>query len=169
MEEENRRYSENNGINEDSMSVSAEDEELSAGKISDEAAAPAREVYKEQSADEAFAAQVEQRRRARDKKRIAKKRRTVILLVIILALLMTMCGREIVRLKAENIALKKQQKELKAERDSLSEELEKSRDRDYVEEKARDQLRLLNDGEILFLFDEDNGSKDSKETENEDE
>ncbi|MBR0399199.1 MAG: septum formation initiator family protein [Mogibacterium sp.] len=140
MEEENRIYAENNQISENSM-----------------------------SADEAFAAQIEQRRRARDKKRLAKKRRTVILLIIILALLMTMCGREIVRLKAENIALKKQQKELEEEREKLNEELKKSRDRDYVEEKARDQLRLLNDGEILFLFDDDSSADKSKETEKKDE
>lgn len=162
MEEENRIHTENSETDE-----SAAAESTAAG-ISAEAAVP-REVYKEKSADEVFAEQVEKRRRARDKKRIAAKRRTVVFLIIILALLMTMCGREIVRLKAENIALKKQQKELEDERDKLNEELKKSRDRDYVEEKARDQLRLLNDGEILFLFDDDSSSDNKKETESVDE
>ena len=58
----------------------------------------------------------------------------------------------------ENIALKKHQKELEAERDRLSKELKNSEDREYVEEKAREQLRLLNEGEILFLFDDDDQS-----------
>lgn len=123
---------------------------------------------------EAFAAEVEKRIRAREKKRVGRKRRTVVILILILGLMMTMCGREIVRLKAENMALKKQQKELEEERDRLSEELKNSKDRDYVEEKAREQLRLLNEGEILFLFDDEEGgsgndSKDGAETESKEE
>lgn len=114
---------------------------------------------------EEFAEQVEKRRRKREKKRVARKRRTVVLLVVVLALLMTMCGRELVRLKAENIALKKEQEELKAERDRLTEELKNSNDREYVEEKAREQLRLLNEGEILFLFDEEDSSGTEKKDE----
>ena len=144
MEEENRIYSETDENTEAAESRSGGD----AAKAS----------YEDQAAAEAFAAQIEKRRRERDKRRVAKKRRTIIMLILVLGLLMTMCGKEIVRLKAENIALKKHQKELEAERDRLSKELKNSEDREYVEEKAREQLRLLNEGEILFLFDDDDQS-----------
>ena len=159
MEEENRIYNETDetgGAGEDAQNADATDE--ASADVSDRAA------------DEAFAAQIEKRRRARDKRRVAKKRRTIILLILVLGFLMTMCGKELVRLKAENIALKKQQKELEAERDKLSEELKNSKDRDYVEEKAREQLRLLNEGEILFIFDDEKSSKgSSKGTDDKDE
>lgn len=151
MEEENRIYNETDEIN------------AAEGSGGDDASVS----YEDQAAAEAFAAQIEKRRIERDKRRVAKKRRTIILLILVLGLLMTMCGREIVRLKAENIALKKHQKELEAERDRLSKELKESEDRDYVEEKAREQLRLLNEGEILFLFDDD--EQNSKGADNKDE
>lgn len=144
MEEENRIY------NETDENIAAHESESGSDESSTS--------KEDQAAAEAFAAQIDKRRRERDKRRVAKKRRTIILLILVLGLLMTMCGREIVRLKAENIALKKQQKELEAERDRLSDELKNSEDRDYVEEKAREQLRLLNEGEILFLFDNDEQS-----------
>ncbi|MBQ6623398.1 MAG: septum formation initiator family protein, partial [Mogibacterium sp.] len=58
-------------------------------------------------------------------------------------------------LKAENIALQKQQKELEEERDRLREEVENSGNREYVQEQARKQLRLLNPGELIFTFEDE--------------
>jgi len=66
-----------------------------------------------------------------------------------------MCGKDIVRLKAENIALKQQQEALEKQRDELKEELKNVNDPEYIREQARKQLRLLNPGEILFIFDEE--------------
>ena len=62
---------------------------------------------------------------------------------------------KIVRLKAENIALKRQQAELQEERDKLEKEVERSGDREYVQDQARKQLHLLNPGEILFTFEDE--------------
>ena len=65
-----------------------------------------------------------------------------------------MCGREIVRLKAENLSLKRQHAQLEAERDRLTKELANVGNKEYVKDQARKQLRLLDPGEILFVFDE---------------
>ena len=86
----------------------------------------------------------------------ARKRRirTIVLALLVFALLVTVWGRDILRLKAENVALKKQQVELEKQRDALKEELKTVNDPEYVREQARKQLRLLNPGEILFTFDD---------------
>ena len=131
---------------------SAPDEILEQSE-SDTAAADPEET-------EELAARIEARRRQRRRKRVRRKRLTVLCIILIFALLFTLCGREIFRLKAENYALRKQQEELKAERDRLQEELKKVDDKEYIKDQARRQLRLLNPGEIMFMFgdeEEENG------------
>lgn len=86
--------------------------------------------------------------------RSGNKRRTIIILLIAFILMMTMCGRDIVRLKAENRELKKEQIALEQKRDELKEELKQTGESEYIREQARRQLRLLNPGEILFTFEE---------------
>ena len=76
-----------------------------------------------------------------------------------------MCGKDIVRLKAENRALKKQQIALEQQRDELQEELKNTNNQEYIREQAKKQLRLLNPGEILFTFDEEEAQEDAEETE----
>ena len=107
--------------------------------------------------DEELALRMEQRYKARTSQ--LRKRKTITLLVFIVAfaILATMCGKDIVRLKAENIALKKQQVALEKQRDELKEELTNVDDPEYIREQARKQLNLLNPGEILFLFDDEQG------------
>lgn len=115
------------------------------------------EIYgvAEESDEAEFEARTK-KRRSRVKWR--KYRRRFFLLIIMLvgiAVLGTMCGRDIIRLKAENRALQKQQSELEEQRDKLKDEVAKSGKREYVQEQARKQLRLLNPGELLFTFDEE--------------
>lgn len=112
--------------------------------------------YDEKTEDEQAFERRMQKRRARVRGR--KRRRKilgVILIVALFAALATMCGKDIVKLKAENIALQKQQKELEEERDRLREEVENSGNREYVQEQARKQLRLLNPGELIFTFEDE--------------
>ena len=85
---------------------------------------------------------------------IRNKRMTVLIFVLVFALLATMCGKDIVRLKAENVALKRQQAALKKERDELKAELENTTEQEYIRDQARKQLKLLNPGELLFVWDE---------------
>lgn len=114
--------------------------------------------------DEELALRMEQRIKTRVSIVRRKKAVTLIIVIVAFALLGTMCGKDIVRLKAENIALKKQQAELEKQRDELKEELENVNEQEYIREQARKQLRLLNPGEILFTFDEEEPEK-TEETE----
>ena len=84
-----------------------------------------------------------------------RKRRTIVVLLLAFVLMATMCGRDIIRLKAENSELKKQQVALEKQRDELKEELKNTGESEYIREQARKQLRLLNPGEILFTFEDD--------------
>lgn len=117
--------------------------------------------------DEELAQRMEQRIKTRTSIKRRKKTITLLVIIVAFALLGTMCGKDIVRLKAENIALKKQQAELEKQRDELKEELENVNEQEYIREQARKQLRLLNPGEILFTFDEEE-PEDTEEEETED-
>ena len=80
---------------------------------------------------------------------------TLVFIIVVFTLLATMCGKDIVRLKAENRALRKQQIALEQQRDELQEELKKTNNQEYIREQAKKQLKLLNPGEILFTFEEE--------------
>lgn len=106
--------------------------------------------------DEELALRMEQRYKVRTTQLRRRKTITLLVFLVAFAILATMCGKDIVRLKAENIALKKQQVALEKQRDELKEELTNVDDPEYIREQARKQLNLLNPGEILFLFDDGN-------------
>ena len=110
--------------------------------------------------DEELALRMEQRYRTRRSKQIKRKTVMLIVFIAVFVLLATMCGKDIVRLKAENIALKKQQAELEKQRDALKEELKNVNDPQYIREQARKQLKLLEPGEIMFIFDDGKGNTD---------
>ncbi|MBQ6388015.1 MAG: septum formation initiator family protein [Mogibacterium sp.] len=114
--------------------------------------------------DEAFKAEIQARIKRRRRIAARKKRLRVLAIIVVLGIILTMCGGEIIRLKAENYALRKQQAELKAERDRLAKELETVGDKEYIKDQARKQLRLLDPGEIMFVFDD--GKSDAEETAN---
>ena len=101
-----------------------------------------------------LSARQEERRAQLAKRQRSKKRRTLAILLLAFVLMATMCGRDIIRLKAENAELKKQQVALEKQRDELKEELKNTGESEYIREQARKQLRLLNPGEILFTFDD---------------
>ena len=135
------------------MSPEEEAEEI-AEEVSGETDVMASKEYAE------FAARIAARRK-RSRRRTATRKAMILLAMIALfAVLITMCGREIIRLKAENYALQKQQTELQEERDRLQEELKNVGDKEYIKDQARKQLRLLDPGEIMFIFDD---GKESKE------
>ena len=115
--------------------------------------------------DEEMRQRIEQRRRLNAAKRRRKKVLTLFAVIVAFVFLGTMCGKDIVRLKAENRALKKQQIALEQQRDELQEELKNANNQEYIREQAKKQLRLLNPGEILFTFDEEEPQEDAEETE----
>ncbi len=111
--------------------------------------------------DKELAARIEARRRLTRRSNSRKKRRTTVLMILIFAALLTMCSREIVRLKAENYELQKQHAQLEQERDRLTSELGRVGDKEYIKEQARKQLKLLDPGEIMFIFDDGKGNTDN--------
>ena len=115
--------------------------------------------------DEEMRQRIEERRRANAVRRRRKKVLTLFAVIVAFVFLGTMCGKDIVRLKAENRALKKQQIALEQQRDELQEELKNANNQEYIREQAKKQLRLLNPGEILFTFDEEEPQEDAVETE----
>ena len=106
---------------------------------------------------------VEARRRAISVRKRRKRVLTLFVIIITFTLLATMCGKDIVRLKAENRALRKQQVALEKQRDELQEELKNTNNQEYIREQAKKQLRLLNPGEILFTFDEEEAVEEAEE------
>ena len=105
--------------------------------------------------DEEMQKRIEERRKASLAKRRRKRALSVLAAIGVFVLLVTLFGRDIVRLKAENRALRKQQIALEKQRDELKEELKNTGESEYIREQARKQLRLLNPGEILFTFEDD--------------
>ena len=124
--------------------------------------------------DEEMQKRVDERRRKSTSRRIRRKALTLILVVAAFSVLATMCGKDIVRLKAENRALKRQQIALEQQRAELQEELRNANNQEYIREQAKKQLNLLNPGEILFTFDEEEPpaeaepAKETEETEKKD-
>ena len=118
--------------------------------------------------DEELRQRIEERRRQNAVRTRRRKLFTLIAGVIVFAMLATMCGKDIVRLKAENRALRRQQIALEQQRDELQQELKNANNQEYIREQAKKQLRLLNPGEILFTFDEEEEevkAEEAKETE----
>ena len=105
--------------------------------------------------DEEMQQRVEQRRRQSIRRKRRRRLLSLVIVLIAFALLASMFGRDIVRLKAENRALKRQQLALEQQREELQEELKNANKQEYIREQAKKQLRLLNPGEILFTFEEE--------------
>ena len=82
--------------------------------------------------DEEMRQRIEQRRRLNAAKRRRKKVLTLFAVIVAFVFLGTMCGKDIVRLKAENRALKKQQIALEQQRDELQEELKNANNQEYI-------------------------------------
>ena len=119
--------------------------------------------------DPDFAARIEARRNLTRRTSVRKKKRRTVLMILVFAVLLTMCSREIMRLKAENTALKRQHAQLELERDRLTKELSQVNNKEYIKEQARRQLRLLDPGEKMFVFEDDSQKGEDPETEEEEE
>ena len=115
--------------------------------------------------DEEMKQRIEERRRKSSVSRRRRKALTLVVIVAVFAMLATMCGKDIVRLKAENRALKKQQIALEQQRDELKEELKVTNSQEYIREQAKKQRNLLNPGEILFTFDEEEPEENADKAE----
>ena len=89
---------------------------------------------------------------ASGKKRRGKPNKVVLVLVIVIAIGLFASVRNITRLQSEHKRIKDQNLKLSEKRDDLKRELKNVNSREYIEKRAREQLRLVNPGEIIFTF-----------------
>lgn len=90
----------------------------------------------------------------------ANRRNAIIAAVVLLLLAASI--RNIVKLELENRRLKNKQKELIEQRKELKIELKNVNSKEYIEEQARKQLRLVNPDEILFVFPSEKDKDDAE-------
>ena len=94
-----------------------------------------------------------------------KNRRNLIISAVVL-LLLAGSVRNIIKLELENRRLTLKNRELKETKKELQIELKNVNSKEYIEEQARKQLRLVNPDEILFVFpndkDKSNGESGGK-------
>lgn len=88
-------------------------------------------------------------RRAQRRKKVRRNR---LILIGIIVIIFGMYARNIVLLEIENKQLKDENKALTEQRDKLKIELKNVNSKEYIENRARQQLRLVNPDEILFVF-----------------
>lgn len=82
----------------------------------------------------------------------------LIVLILIIVFTVAMSIRTIVKLKAEQAELKKQNLALRKQKAELQNEFRNVNNRNYIEEQARIQLNMIKPGEVLYIL-KDNAKK----------
>lgn len=89
-----------------------------------------------------------------------RQKKILAIVVAILLVFILVYARPIIKLRAENRALKQQNEELQEERNATAKELKNVHSKDYIQEQARRQLRLLDKDEKMFIFDDGKDDED---------
>ena len=93
------------------------------------------------------------------RRRKERRRWAIIGVCALIALMFVVSVGHIIVLKHDLHQARKQQEEYKKEKDQLEKDMAELNDLDYLEEQARDQMRLVKPGETLYIFPEDMTSK----------
>ncbi len=93
--------------------------------------------------------------RRRKKRRINPVRLIFTVVVVTLLSLSAMSVKNIISLYRENRELTEQNAELEEEKSQLQNELDNADDLEYIEEQARQQLRMVKPGEVLYIIGEE--------------
>ena len=91
----------------------------------------------------------------------ANRRNAIIVAVVLLLLAASV--RNIIKLELENRRLRNKQKQLIEQRKELKIELKNVNSKEYIEEQARKQLRLVDPDEILFVFPDEKEKDNAKD------
>ena len=121
----------------------------------------ARELDEELSKQYEEPVEISERTEAsmRRRRRQRRRRRTVYIVVIVVLLAITAwMARSVVELKMEQKELEAKQQQLEQRKEELKEKKKKINDKDYIEEQARQQLKMIKPGEILYVVPDENGA-----------
>lgn len=110
---------------------------------------PEEEVYEERR----------RKRHKRKKYRINRLRFSIFIITLIVILVFGAQVVNIVKLRQEQAELKSTNKELKQKVADMNDELKSIDDKNYIEQKARQELKMVKPGEKLYII--DNSDPDS--------
>lgn len=94
-------------------------------------------------------------RTLRAKKKYNRMKLLKLAVILIIVGVFGVSIKNIVLLQAENKELKDKQESLVTEKEVLKNELKNVNDKDYIEEQARIQLRMIKPGEIIYILQEE--------------
>lgn len=95
------------------------------------------------------------------RKKINWFRVITLIIVAVLVIALSLSIHNVLTLRQEQKELKKTNKQLEEQKEAMQEELKHVNDKEYIEEQARKQLRLVKPGEILYILDDDDSSSSS--------
>lgn len=94
-------------------------------------------------------------RTVKKKKRINPGRLVLTVIIVVLIFFAAISVKNIVSLHVEKNELEEENARLEEEKDRLQNELENADDPEYIEEQARQQLRMVMPGEVLYIIEEE--------------
>lgn len=94
-------------------------------------------------------------RTVKKKKRINPGRLILTVIIVVLIFFAAISVKNIVSLHVEKNELEEENARLEEEKDRLQNELENADDPEYIEEQARQQLRMVMPGEVLYIIEEE--------------
>lgn len=94
-------------------------------------------------------------RMVKKKKRINPGRLILTVIIVVLIFFAAISVKNIVSLHVEKNELEEENARLEDEKDRLQNELENADDLEYIEEQARQQLRMVMPGEVLYIIEEE--------------
>ncbi len=101
---------------------------------------------------------------------VASERRILRGITIILIILLLLVGIKgsvsVLNLKSEQSKVEKNYDDLKVERDDLRQELKHINTSDYIEQTARDMLKMVMPGEILYIIKDRDSENNQADTSN---
>lgn len=104
---------------------------------------------------------IEREKKARKPKKNRTQKILILVIVVLVGITVAASIKNIISLELEHSRLEKQNSQLKAQKKELELELKNVNSKEYIEEQARKQLRLVNPDEILFVFPDEDSSQTS--------
>lgn len=127
---------------------------------------------KQQDREKQAEAATQQRRVARSRVKAGRRKKSIVYAVIILAIIAAigMSIWNIIALKADYNEAKAQNEQLTQQKKELEQQIEDSSKKEFIEKEAREQLRMVNPGETVYIVpyaeEETEPAKESEKNDN---